>query len=702
MSFVRRHGHYGSAAGAMLCLLAAACSNGGGHPTARDATPALAPCDPASAPVRTLWDRLNPTSPMPIPSDYFTTPDPTTATGLRLNLTVGGNIPADYIVARDFPDVIDELNTLPGWGTAAHALIGFTGALDFAASGGTRELSTQNYAVDRYVFEGPRAPIAYVNIDRRSDAYGERASVIAYQIEGDLLVVEPVRPLDAETRYALVITKELFAPNGGAGDGCVLPSSSYQRLLDAPGDLTAEERDLRAFVRAAIDDLRAVDPLYAARNLVLAMPLTTQPIARDLVDARDFLLSLPEPEVVPGSMTVEAPASGGWAARVRGKFRTPDFGGPERVWARDAVGDLRPKRDLELDFLLQIPLEEPGVTAQPVPLTTALHGFSIDTSMFVPMGELFADLGVAMIGVNAVGHRNGNPVVNIVDFFNLLDIITASGNPFAPIRDAFRQSAIDQFQALRLAERLAREGLDVAEPIGVPDIALSKPEGLLGFSMGGVMGSTLAAITPELTWNALLAGGGAYSRIVANAPFFAGLIENILATRTARENVTPEIVALTETIIQTVLDPGDSVNFARRLVREPLAEVPGAGPRDVFLFQAIGDEIVANASTEALMRAMEIPLVAPEVAPITGIQILASPLEDNVAPGLTAGYFQFKNYHDPITGNVLPASHVTIFTGVEPLAQLTTFVRSFYAGLPLGAGPKIVDPFDPEQIAERP
>ncbi len=659
-----------------------------------------AACANGTEPVSFVWQTTSRASAPPLPSDYFSTPASDTITGVRISIRPGDNLPADHLLATLFPNVLAELNQLDGFGTAAPALVPFSGAIDLAANGGVPLATATAEKRQRYVFAGDAAPIFLLDLDPASPTRGARAGVIVDRLANDYLVIEPLVPLRPASRYALVVTRAARGSDDGDGPRCVVPSADIRRVLTGDQVRSPQDRALASYARTALAEIRAADPTLTADRVVVPLTFTTQSIADELLEARARVEAEPPPEILPDTTRVEVLASGSVAVRVRGRFRAPDFRGNERLWQRDpASGALLEKGSQDLDFLLQIP-RETDLHRQPFPLAIYLHGLAGDLEEGTTAGDRLASAGFATIGISAVGHRSGSSVLSVLAFFNLLDIAAGGENAFGVIRDNFRQSALDQIGALRLAHQLAASGYDVAEPRGVPDLDPMAPPVALGVSLGGLMGTTLTAIEPSIGGSVLFVGGGVVTKLIQDSETFKYLIPIFQAILAGGEELPADSVPSFFALMQTILDRGDPVNFARYVFAEPLAEtLPGSAPRSTLLIQSVPDRIVPNSSNEALARAFGMPLLTPQVAAVTGLESAATPVRSNRAPGVTVGFFQYDDYHEDAGGPLVRSDHTTIGGAYEPFLQAATFARSWLESRASGDGPVLIDPFDASQVA---
>lgn len=186
------------------------------------------------------------------------------------------------------------------------------------------------------------------------------------------------------------------------------------------------------------------------------------------------------------------------------------------------------------------------------------------------------------------------------------------GNLFrlAALRDQFRQSAVDHTTLLRVLESSPTlDGLAIA---GVaPKIDGSKVA-YSGDSLGGIIGSLVAGIEPDHKAYILNVPGGALlPELAANSPNIYALLNGSAALNFGFVNAqVPPNHPLVQ-MMQHVIDGGDPIAVASTTTK-PVA-IAGATPkpRNLVIFEVLADELVSNQATEALARAMGIPVIKP-------------------------------------------------------------------------------------------
>lgn len=188
---------------------------------------------------------------------------------------------------------------------------------------------------------------------------------------------------------------------------------------------------------------------------------------------------------------------------------------------------------------------------------------------------------------------------------------SSSTNVFAS-RDHFRQQVIDYGQLIRVLEDKVSglAAIDVDDPATsvVEKLEPSGP-GYLGQSLGGIIGTLIAAAVPEIPASTLNVPGASMTDIMLTAPAFSSGKQAMDAYLAARgKPVGSQAYEQFLDIARWVLDPADPQSFGRHLIAEPLRdELAGAaGPRKKIFVQWIeGDQVVPNPTTRLLVRSVD-------------------------------------------------------------------------------------------------
>jgi len=237
---MKRHGFiFWSATAAFIILTLSACITGG------DGTEGLTASSPTGGPEIVFDPLADPIPEVPMPIDVITQIDPSSPTGRRINIRAWAPTELER-------DLRQKLNSLDGFGTIAPITVTFTEPLDLTTA--------------------TNDSILLINIDPRSDVYGSRIPldlgmgnfpltiedalikpdgseeyfandpmrfhpdilfgadnhmdlnkdgilqeneyVDFYEVETHTLVLRPVFPMEQQSRYAVVLTKELKGEDG--------------------------------------------------------------------------------------------------------------------------------------------------------------------------------------------------------------------------------------------------------------------------------------------------------------------------------------------------------------------------------------------------------------------------------------------------------------------------------------------------------
>lgn len=228
--------------------------------------------------------------------------------------------------------------------------------------------------------------------------------------------------------------------------------------------------------------------------------------------------------------------------------------------------------------------------------------------------------GTCALFPGGAGQGDANPP-GVCSSGNLLDparlTSVASGRYFVSAnffrtRDAFRQNLIDQ-SALALS--VARPPAPFApQPAANPLATALLAKGIVidpsevyyeGISLGGIYGTQVLATNPRFTRGVLSVGGGTLVDIFTTAPAFQAEVDALFLSLGIDRSQIPTDPAVAARYLQTlsvakwVLDPAESVVFAKHVSREPLPNLLSPTPalqvpKDAFGMVATGDTVVPN------------------------------------------------------------------------------------------------------------
>lgn len=608
----------------MLLLLALACKP--------------APVGFCEGPVRYDYAPDPATSFTTFPDDFWTVPDSTTTTGLRVSMAV-----ADTPVLSEFPDNyvewFDHLSTLDGWGLTAGVFFQFTGSLDVA---------TIDADDVRMVVLDPGGPRS-VSVDLR------------FTDSDRTLVIYPRRALPPSTRVAVALLTD------PADAACVSPSPTLRALLSPETELDrGEDPPPLAERYAEALDAMGLEPAQIGAMTVFTTQSATETslaVAEDIA-ARDYALS--EPMVC---------FDAGLYRECRGPLTVNDYRGPDRL-VPDNSGAPRSTYDLPVQVWMPH-AELPG----PYPVLLCGHGLTGSVDDCRDIVDRVTGQGVALVAVDAVEH-GAHPGRTDADFDLIEDLlifairIDPPGINGLQLRDNFRQSAWDKLQVVRAIE----QGMDVD---GDGEIDLD-PERMsyAGVSLGAIMGPELLALSDRFHGAWLAVGGGRITSIIEDSPTFSVLID-LMKPRGSDEGT----IVRGFPILQTMVDPGDPMVYAPHVTGDRLRA--DGWETSALVALALDDQIVPNSTNALFARAFGIPGVGREVFEITEVDFADGPLSANLAQGGSAGVVLFDTLTFADNPEPTPAEHDDVHESVEGIATQDAFLWPLISG----GTPVVVDPY---------
>jgi len=654
--------------------------------------------DAAGGPASALYDRTNPLLLAPFPDDYYTVADPTLPSGLGIDLPVPPF--ADPTQQQAFQALVGSEQGVDGWSRQPPIVIAFSQALDPSL-----------VPADEFAAQDPFTPIALVDIDPTSPSYQKR---IPYHMTirsdpapagggggvDNVAMLFPTIDLRERGVYAVVVTRRAFAASvPGLPFG---PSAFFASVLAAPSASDAPEVvRARSSIGPVLDAVAALPDVPIPREdvaLAVRLSIRTQPSPADLIALKEMALASPPPPLLlPDVNTNPCPNPTtsciqlmlpDRALKVIGKVRLPNFRNSSGVFERDPGTGLPVQTGTnDVPFMMTLPLQ--SLSGPVIPLMYQHGNPGSPTEIFGSNNEQLDDAGFALMGIEDTLNREiGQDVarqVQVIFFF----LIQAQQLP-----DYWNQTGADMMFFLRAIQGMG--SLDLIHAVngspalggdGVPEI---DPSTILykGISEGANNAERFLPFAPEILAAETTVGGARLGETLIHQS--ADMILQQIGAFLPKLRPVELWVGLS--LYQAAFDPQDGHSYLRNLYREPL--LPFAGSNDVtppstIWTQGIGDSLVPNNASYAMATEMGIPHVRPIAHAVPTLVQVDAPLRENIAPGITAGFFQFDPATTPgCAGGVQPEGHYCPQSAPIARAQRLHFLLTALQG-----SPEIIDPF---------
>jgi hypothetical protein len=591
---------------------------------------------------------------LPFPSSFYTRADPSSVTGVKLDLNdaaVPSNLfgtvldPGPYNQRDGFSNVATLLAQFParinpnGLPDPEHVKVSLTAASP-----------VQLFREDT----GERVPL-FAELDGNADPRHDKQA----------LVIQPVVRLRPRTRYIALI-RMLKTTEGGT----VPPLSGFQRLRDG----TVPQSDRLAAWRDRYEEIFAFLAREGVerRSLQLAWDFTTssdENVVGRLVRMRDVALarlaSKPESPSLASRVHVreveESPTQmPELLRRIRGSFTVPSFlegGNGERLHVN---ADGIPAFDREADFPLTIQVPRCAKEAKgPLPVMIYGHGTfnSAENEMGTAYGRsLIERLCMIQVGTDWLGRARP-------DLVSFITKVLPDWNHFSQITDRLQQAHINQIVLARLIRNGALRGISALRLNGQP-LVDEKRLYYYGISEGACQGVTTMALSPDLNRGAMNVPCGFWSMFFwRSSDMHQWALPLRLMYPGALER--QKLMVLS----QLLWDYTDPANYGGHLLRDYL---PGNGAKHILYQEGINDASVPNLTTRAMVRTIGLKLLGPGIESVDGIDEVTTPQE--------SAYVQFDVGSRPKLGldNVPPAKngvHEKIRTLPAAEEQLRLFLR---------------------------
>jgi hypothetical protein len=467
------------------------------------------------------------------------------------------------------------------------------------------------------------------------------------------IILWPMFPLKPATRHAVFV---LRTQPTVAGD-TLCPSDPMESLLDG----SATSAELKRLVPRYAEAMKIAK--VKPEEIGAAVVFTTQSIeqqsvtiAADIHGRTYTWKTLPACEDMPNYR------------KCTGVFVAQNY------QTNGVVQGTQPTTSYDLPVHLWLPLTAP----KPWPTMIFGHGLGEDTNDGEPLAALAAPMGFAVIGVDAVAHgSHPGGALGLPAILNFFGMTTGSVEPLV-LRDNWRQSTYDKLQLLRLLEQAPDVDGD-----GQPDLDLSKLA-YYGVSLGGIMGGEFLALQDRVDLAILSVPGGRVMSIVSDAEQFAFLPALFAGAHTSKGDIDRFFP-----ILQTIIERGDSANYATHMINDRLPSANTRTPHLLFMM-VLNDNTVPNVCNNAIARAIGVPQLPPVVEDVGLIPLLSgTSVSDNVGNGArTAALFQYDRMTSASNPTLRPATHSGMSTSTESLYQVQHLLETWLAGKP-----EVVNPY---------
>jgi hypothetical protein len=503
----------------------------------------------------------------PYPSNFFLQANANTVTGWRINLPPQFalyGISSEYLAQQD------------GFSRMPMILSQWPNGVDPSSLGSIQDpaQSILNTSITLLIEQGTlkRIPhLAEVDVSANDPALAP-------------LIIRPLEVLQPNQNYIVLIQQGLQDIEGQAH---VAPLAFQVLRDDIPTEIEEIERQ-RDEYRLIFDELERAD--FDINRSLLAWSFHT----RSRQNSIDPLLKMQEiaAEWPLGDWSITSDRLDGVNRQIEGVFEVPLFVGDHGIVYDDfALPTVIDTAFYPFTFTLPTTL-----AGEPRPVIVYGHGFL--GNRIQATRSSFNDLCVrgrySALGLNFGFHEE----------ILLLAVQSLTGDTLAldKLIAEVMQTMVNTTTLVRFArEKFASDFIE----INTAEVHY------MGISNGGTFGYLFAATTAVIEKAILVVGGGGLSHFLQRATQW-----NELGFIATSRYSSPADLQFFLSILQSLLDPIDPINFVDHLVAPRFNDLP---PIKVQVHMAVNDSQVHNLVSEWMVRSAGIPLMMPSVKPIWGL-----------------------------------------------------------------------------------
>lgn len=532
---------------------------------------------------------------LPFPNNVFSVVDDATPSGRRLAIASAG-LPRPTNGSTASPAAFNERDGFSVSGTLLAHLPGAT---------------TTGFADPLHIGDSLLPDSPTVILDATT---GE---IVAHFAELDVhagdsdraLMLQPAASFAYEHRYIVAVRRVVDA------QGELVPASPAFAALrdDTPSDEPSvdERRELYGDIFARLDEVGvARDELQLAWDFTVSSREHTNGRALHMRDVALDMVGDVGPNYTITS--VDEDYSADIYRRIRGEIEVPlflDDPGPGGVATVDADDVPQQNGTATYPFTIMVPYSVQGAPGPSVAFGHGLFGSrsQVESGAFQTFANQY---GMVFIGLDWIGMSNEDPT--------LVGSIIAGGDVgrLRTIPDRLQQSLVNFILAIRMMKTSIVDdpALDyMGESMVDPDTAY-----YYGGSQGGIMGSCVMALTPDVERGVLGVPGQPYNLLLDRSVDFDPFFE--LAQISYEDSLDKQLLI---GLMQTMWDRAEPSGYSAHVSLDPL---PGTPAHEVLMLVAIGDHQVTTLAAHVMARSIGAVNLMPTNRTIWGLDEVRGPV----------------------------------------------------------------------------
>jgi Bacterial virulence factor lipase N-terminal len=580
---------------------------------------------------------------LPIPSDAL----------LRSSVTGLNNLPGST-------EPVTSFNTLKGFSTSAPIYIPLQGSID----------------------QTTVTPTTVLVLDATTKASMPMTLSVSSGQTGDTIVATPVLPLQANTRYEVILTSGVLTSSGDPVMSATVPGLLKSTTALVDGNNLSLLPGVTDFEAQQLEKLRqAWQPIWTLAESVtgvtradipMAFSFTTQALHDTLqkLNAKVQTTTAASPTVsaiLPGQLSgtifgtanvqafytaVFTPSLGAGPAAAlastithvggvyTGTYSSPDYidytdgSNPAgKPWTLDGTGvpvAAAPRTQQFIAFLPPAPAPALGF-----PTVIYVHGITRNMLDSMLVADALNSQGIAVIAVNQPLHGSNDlipanayqhVVVNGVDqgdgytYLNLANLRVG--------RDNLRQSVADLYELTHLITA-GNTKLDTTNYANQPLLAQTPPA-VVGQSLGAINAATYSVTEKNNELAVLNVGGGRIGSLLQNSQVIGAEVNAQLALN--QVNVGTAAYQNFFWMAQALIDDADPFNYVGAYTTDVYrgGATAGGHTHNMLLQEMIGDDTVPNSAAADLALAANLPQAYAK-SPISGLnQVSTTPVQGSM------------------------------------------------------------------------